>query len=132
MSAKLGPIAFEESSEQVFLGRDYSRHSTHSEQTLQDIDAEVKRIVMEQFARAREILEANRERVETLTEALLERETIDAEEFQIVMAGGDLPEPEIKVDHTTGDDGPASTPAPQDVPDEPGPDLPPGTPRTDP
>jgi cell division protease FtsH len=64
----------------------------------------VKRIVMEQFARAREILEANREQVETVTAALLERETIDGEEFQMLMRGEELPEPEIKLDHSVGDD----------------------------
>ena len=130
MSAKLGPIAFEENSEQVFLGRDFNRTHTHSEQTLQDIDSEVRRIVMEQFERARHILENNRVRVETLTEALLERESIDADEFIMIMEGEKLPEPEIEVDHSTGEDEPEAPPAPEY--DEPDPGLPPGEPRTDP
>ena len=60
-----------EGAEQVFLGRDIGRQHVFSEQTLQDIDDEVKRIVTEQFERARTILEGNRERVETLAAALL-------------------------------------------------------------
>ncbi|MCP4571184.1 MAG: ATP-dependent zinc metalloprotease FtsH [bacterium] len=128
MSSKLGPIAFEESSEQVFLGRDFARHSTHSEQTLRDIDAEVRRIVMEQFERAREILQNNRERVETLSAALLERESIDAEEFKLIMQGQDLPTPEltVEVDHSSGEkdgDGVAEDPpAAGPLPPEPDPD----------
>ncbi|RKZ19448.1 cell division protein FtsH, partial [bacterium] len=130
MSPKLGPIAFEENSEQVFLGRDYGRQHSHSEQTLRDIDTEVRRIVMEQFDRAREILENNRERVETVAAALLERETLDAEEFKLVMEGQTLPDLEIEVDHTTGDDDPETPVEPES--DDPDRGLPPGELRTDP
>ena len=130
MSPKLGPIAFEESAEQVFLGRDFARHTTHSEQTLRDIDSEVRRIVMEQFDRAREFLQDNRERVETLAQALLERETIDAEEFNLIMNGEELPAPKIEVDHSVGDEDPEPPVAPDY--DDPEPELPPGEPRTDP
>jgi cell division protease FtsH len=103
MSRTLGPIAYEEGAEQVFLGRDFARHHLYSEKTLQEIDAEVKRIVTEQFDRARAILQDNRERVETLAAALLERESIDAEEFSLLMQGKELPLPDIIVDHTTGE-----------------------------
>ena len=130
MSPKLGPIAFEDSAEQVFLGRDFARHTTHSEQTLRDIDSEVRRIVMEQFERARVFLQDNRERVETLAQALLERETIDAEEFNLIMEGEELPAPKIEVDHSTGDEDPEPPVAPDY--DDPEPELPPGEPRTDP
>jgi cell division protease FtsH len=106
MSEKLGPIAFEEGAEQVFLGRDFGRQHIFSERTLQDIDSEVKRIVSEQFHRAQHILETHKEQVETLTAALLERETLDAEEFEMLMQGQELPEPVIEVDHSLGDDGP--------------------------
>jgi cell division protease FtsH len=130
MSAKLGPIAFEESAEQVFLGRDFARHSTHSEQTLQDIDSEVKRIVMEQFERARDILQDNRDRVETLTAALLERESIDATEFLMIMQGEELPPPVVEVDYSSGEEDARPPAAP--TADESDPGLPPGEPRTDP
>jgi len=104
MSAKLGPIAFEEGAEQVFLGRDIGRQHVYSERTLQEIDDEINRIVMTQFARAREILEKNRDKVETLTAALLDRETLDADEFRMIMEGRPLPDIEIEIDHSTGED----------------------------
>jgi cell division protease FtsH len=104
MSDKLGPIAFEEGAEQVFLGRDFGRQHVFSERTLQDIDDEVKRIVTEQFERAHHILETHKDQVETLTAALLERETLDAEEFEMLMEGRELPDLEIEVDHSLSDD----------------------------
>ena len=114
MSEKMGPISFEDASEQVFLGRDFSRHTTHSEETLQNIDAEISRIVSEQLTRAREILGENRDAVETVTAALLERETIDSEEFQMLMTGQELPLMELEVDHTSGEEAAPST-EPEDV-----------------
>ncbi|MFN2370035.1 MAG: ATP-dependent zinc metalloprotease FtsH [Candidatus Krumholzibacteriia bacterium] len=107
MSAKMGPISYEEGSEQVFLGRDYARHTSHSEQTLQDIDAEISRIVAEQLERARGILQEHREAVEIVTAALLERESLDAEEFKLLMEGKELPRADIAVDHSTGEEPPA-------------------------
>ena len=119
MSTKMGPISYEEGSEQVFLGRDYARHTAHSEKTLQEIDGEISRIVAEQLQRARHILDANREAVETVTAALLERETIDAEDFQLLMAGQPLPTMELKVDHSTGEEPTESAPErPADTPPE--------------
>jgi len=110
MSDKMGPIAYEEAHEQVFLGRDYGRQSTHSERTLQEIDDEIKRIVTEQLTRARQILEEHRDKVELLTAALLERETIDAEDFNLLMEGKELPLPKVKIDHSTeADDAAADT-----------------------
>jgi cell division protease FtsH len=100
MSRKLGPIAFEEAAEQVFLGRDFGRTHVFSEKTLQEIDAEIKRIVDEQFSRAYAILDENRDKVETVKDALLERESIDAAEFKLLMQGLTLPEPELVVDHS--------------------------------
>jgi cell division protease FtsH len=93
MSEKLGPVAYEESTEQVFLGRDYSRRQLHSEKTLQEIDAEVSRIIGEQLLRARDILNQHAEKVEIMAAALLERETLDKEEVELIMQGKPLPEP---------------------------------------
>ena len=121
MSEKLGPISYEEGGEQVFLGRDYARHTSHSEKTMQEIDAEIQRIVSEQLDRARGILREHRDQVETVTAALLERETIDGEEFQLLMKGEELPTPELEVDHSVadevdqGDQGEAPAPAADDV-----------------
>ncbi len=110
MSEKLGPIAYDEGTEQVFLGRDIGRQHVFSEQTLREIDGEVKRIVSEQFERARRILENHRDKVEAMTEALLERETLDAEEFQMLMEGRELPDRDIEVDHSLSDDAPVNEP----------------------
>ncbi|MFO7608813.1 MAG: ATP-dependent zinc metalloprotease FtsH [Candidatus Krumholzibacteriia bacterium] len=118
MSAKMGPISYEEGSEQVFLGRDYARHTSHSEQTLQDIDAEISRIVAEQLERARGILQEHREAVEIVTAALLERESLDAEEFKLLMEGKELPRADIAVDHSTGEEPPAPPAGPADDDDE--------------
>jgi len=104
MSEAVGPIAYEEGSEQVFLGRDYGRSSTTSQKTLELIDSEIHRIVDEQLKRAKEILEGNKDRVEVLTAALLERETIDAEEFLMLMEGKELPTPELEIDHSTDEE----------------------------
>jgi cell division protease FtsH len=104
MSRKLGPIAFEEGGEQVFLGRDYGRSQTHSQKTLELIDSEIHRIVDEQLARAFEILEQERDKVETVAAALLDRETLDAVEFNLIMDGQALPEVELEIDHSTDEE----------------------------
>ncbi|MBE0564709.1 MAG: ATP-dependent zinc metalloprotease FtsH [Krumholzibacteria bacterium] len=114
MSAKMGPISYEEGSEQIFLGRDYARHTAHSEKTLQDIDAEISRIVAEQLERARGILERNREAVEVVTAALLERESLDGEEFKLLMEGKPLPVTKLSVDHSTGEEPASPPPEPAD------------------
>jgi cell division protease FtsH len=120
MSEKLGPIAFGEGAEQVFLGRDIGRQHVYSEKTLQQIDEEVKRIVTEQFDRARVILENHKDKVETLTAALLERESINAVEFDLLMEGRDLPEIEILVDHSVTEESPvAANPAAEPEADPP-------------
>lgn len=106
MSDKLGPIAFESGNEQVFLGRDYSSQSSISEDTLQIIDAEVSAIVHEQLDRARQLLENNRDKVEAMTDALMERETIDREEVQLIMKGEKLPDPVIEELNVTDSDEP--------------------------
>ncbi|MCP4145415.1 MAG: ATP-dependent zinc metalloprotease FtsH [bacterium] len=106
MSDKLGPIAFESGNEQVFLGRDYSSKSSVSENTLQIIDAEVSGIVHEQLDRARKLLEDNKDKVEAMTAALMERETIDREEVQLIMKGEKLPDPVIEELDVTDSDEP--------------------------
>jgi len=93
MSDKLGPIAYGEKEESVFLGRDFgSRHQDYSEQTAIAIDEEVRRIIAEQHFIARRVLTENRDKLERLAQALLERETLDAEEIQAVIDGLPLPE----------------------------------------
>ncbi len=90
MSKKIGPIAFGERDEQVFLGRDITQTPEYSEKTAQEIDDEVKRIVDEAYGRAKKILEDRIDILHRMANALLERETLDAAEIKIILEGGKL------------------------------------------
>ena len=83
----LGPLAFGKKEEQIFLGREIAQHRDFSEDTAIKIDQEVKRIISEQYERAKRILEENREAMERLVEALLEYESLDLEQMKRVIAG---------------------------------------------
>jgi cell division protease FtsH len=76
----------------VFLGRDFtSRRRDYSETIANQIDDEVRKFVLEAHAKARELLDNHRTVLEQLAVALLERETLDAEEVDAIVAGRDLP-----------------------------------------
>ena len=83
----LGVMVYGENEGEVFLGRSVTQHKNVSEATMQKVDAEIRRIVDEQYALARKLLEENRDKVEAMTQALLEWETIDAEQIDDIMAG---------------------------------------------
>jgi cell division protease FtsH len=85
MSERVGPVAFREGEEHVFLGREMAQAKDYSEHTAQVIDEEVHDLIAEQERRAEEILGDNRERLDRLVEALLERETLEAEEIDEVL-----------------------------------------------
>ncbi|MEE2788466.1 MAG: cell division protein FtsH, partial [Myxococcota bacterium] len=91
MSEKMGPLAFGKKDEQIFLGREINQSRDYAESTAIEIDAEVKRIVMEGYTKARTLLTENIDKLKTLAEALLERETIGAEEVDLVLEGQALP-----------------------------------------
>jgi cell division protease FtsH len=92
MSSKLGPIAYGDPDENVFIGRELAMHrDAFSDETARDIDREVRALVEDQYAIARGILEGNRARLDRLAEALLERETLDSEEIEAIMSGHELP-----------------------------------------
>jgi cell division protease FtsH len=91
MSPLLGPLSFGQREEQIFLGREINRHKDYSEKTAEAIDAEVRRIIDESYQRAREILEEHREILQTLATELLDREALDAQEIDVVLAGEALP-----------------------------------------
>ncbi len=86
MSEKLGPLTFGKREEHIFLGRELARHQDYSEETAVLIDAEVKQIVLDSAARARSILEEQLARLHRLAKALLEHESLDAEEITRVLA----------------------------------------------
>ncbi|KUM05032.1 ATP-dependent zinc metalloprotease FtsH [Chromobacterium subtsugae] len=87
MSDKLGPMVYGENEGEVFLGRSITTHKNLSEATLQQVDQEIRRIIDEQYALARRLLDENRDKVEAMTAALLEFETIDAEQINDIMDG---------------------------------------------
>ncbi|MEW5782025.1 MAG: ATP-dependent zinc metalloprotease FtsH [Pseudomonadota bacterium] len=87
MSENLGPMVYGEEEAEIFLGRSVTTHKNVSEATMQKVDAEIRRIIDEQYALARRLLEENRDKVEAMAKALLEWETIDAEQIDDIMAG---------------------------------------------
>jgi cell division protease FtsH len=87
MSDSLGLMVYGENEGEVFLGRQVTTHQNMSETTLQAVDKEVRRIIDMQYALARRLLEENREKVEAMSKALLEWETIDANQIEDIMQG---------------------------------------------
>jgi cell division protease FtsH len=87
MSDELGPMVYGENEGEVFLGRAVTTHKNVSEATMQKVDSEIRRIIDSQYRLARKLLEDNREKVEAMAKALLEWETIDAEQIGDIMAG---------------------------------------------
>src|SRR5690606_45067 len=95
MSDKLGPIAYNEGEQNVFLGREMtSRNENISEETAREIDREVRSIIDNQLQMTRQLIVDNREKLDRLAQSLLERETIDSEEIEAAMAGTELPQRE--------------------------------------
>ena len=89
--SSLGPITFGKKEEQIFLGREISQHRDFSEDTALKIDAEVRRFVDEGYQSAVNILSSNRDKLEKIAMALLEREVLDATEVQMIIEGKELP-----------------------------------------
>ena len=83
----LGPLTFGKKEEQIFLGREIAQHRDFSEDTAIKIDQQVKYIVGEQYERARNIIEENRDTMVRLAETLLDRETLDAVQIRRIIAG---------------------------------------------
>jgi cell division protease FtsH len=99
--SNLGPLTFGKKEEQIFLGREIAQHQDYSEDTAVKIDQEVKRIVMEQYDRARQIILDHRDALDRMAQELLQRETLDAVQIRRVVAGLPL-----------DDDTPSPTPRP--------------------
>ncbi|HOP64301.1 MAG TPA: ATP-dependent zinc metalloprotease FtsH [Spirochaetota bacterium] len=91
MSEKIGPIAFGQKNEQIFLGREISQHQDFSESTAQVIDEEVNSIIKYCLDEARRKLIEGNDKFEALAKNLIERETLDAEEIKMLMDGEQLP-----------------------------------------
>ena len=85
MSDRLGNMAYGKNQENVFMGRDFGHQRDYSEQVAFEIDEEMKRIVDAKYEEAKELLSSNRDMLEAIAKELLDKETIDAEEFQDIM-----------------------------------------------
>jgi len=89
--SELGPLTFGKKEEQIFLGREIAQHRDYSEATAIKIDEEVRRLVGEGYTTAKSILADNRNILEKIAAALLEREVLDANEIRLIMEGKELP-----------------------------------------
>jgi len=126
MSEVLGPLSFGQKEEQIFLGKEFARHRDYSEETAMAIDGEIRRVVSAHYERAKQIIQENKETVERIAEALLERETLDAGEIEALIEGRQLPalEPPVPpkadtepLDLTPINDGPPIVGSPRTAPD---------------
>lgn len=91
MSESMGPLAFGKKEETVFLGRDFGHHQDYSEETARQIDSEIKKVVVKNYDRAKDLLSKNLGTLKALAEALLEYETLNSSQIDRVMAGEKLP-----------------------------------------
>jgi cell division protease FtsH len=89
--SRLGPLTFGKKEEQIFLGREIAQHRDFSEETARQIDLEVRRLIDEAYQSAHTIVETNGDAMHRIAAALLERETIDAEEVRMLIEGLELP-----------------------------------------
>jgi len=94
MSDKMGPLTYGAKEEQVFLGKDMSSQKNFSDQTAKLIDQEVKTLVMDGYTRATDLLTKNRDVLEKMAQALLERETLDGQDIKDIIAGKDISDDE--------------------------------------
>ena len=89
--SRLGPLTFGKKEEQIFLGREIAQHRDFSEETARQIDLEVRRLIDEAYQAAHSIVESHADAMHRIAAALLERETIDAEEVKMLIEGRELP-----------------------------------------
>ncbi len=104
MSESMGPLTFGRKEEQIFLGREIAQHQDYSEDTAIKIDQEVKKIVMTNYERSRQLLLAHKKQLLAVAEELLAREVLDAEQVKQIAAGVPLDQP---LPANTGPSGPA-------------------------
>jgi cell division protease FtsH len=110
MSESLGMVQYGEDSEYVFLGREMIRSKDYSERTAQEIDAEVRRIIDSAYQTAKDLIQANRDKLELIANALLEYETLDGQQVEEIVRTGkfSLMSPKSSVSPPVG--APAATP----------------------
>ena len=114
MSDSLGPMVYGENEGEVFLGRSVTTHKNVSEATMQKVDIEIRRIIDVQYALARTLIEENRDKIEAMTKALLEWETIDSDQIGDIMEGRSPRPPKLSqvAQNLPKDNTPPSTSSP--------------------
>ena len=115
MSDALGPMVYGENEGEVFLGRSITRTVNMSEDTMRKVDGEIRKIIDTQYAVARKLIEDNRDKVEAMAKALLELETIDADQIDDIMSGKP-PRPPKPSQSSSGPSTPGATPGPDAAP----------------
>jgi len=123
MTDSLGPVVYAENEGEVFLGRSVTKTTHVSEATMQKVDSEIRSIIDGQYSVARNLIESNQDKMHAMANALLEWETIDAEQIDDIMSGrpprapqppssgGDTPQtPSAGLPAASNDKGPAATP----------------------
>ncbi len=98
MSAKLGPVTYSEGDHDVFLGRDLVSRKGYSGSKAKEIDEEIAMILSTKYDEARELLLENRDKLDAIAEALLERETLEGRQLEILLRGEELPEMKVEED----------------------------------
>ena len=93
MSDSVGPLTFGRKEEQIFLGRDFAQHKDYSEETARRIDQEIKRIVTDNYDRARSVLEEKKSALLRIAEELLTREVLSGEQVTRILSGLPIEEP---------------------------------------
>jgi len=101
MSDALGPRVYGDNDAEVFLGRDVVTHKNLSDSTAELVDQEITRIIEEQYTRARGIIEVNRDKIQTMAEALLDWETLESDQIDQIMRG-EPPDPPSAEDNSSG------------------------------
>jgi cell division protease FtsH len=87
MTEELGPMVYAENEGEVFLGRSITKQVNVSEQTMQKVDREIRRIIDDQYATARHLIETHQDKMHAMAKALLEWETLDGEQIEDIMNG---------------------------------------------
>jgi cell division protease FtsH len=105
MSDAMGPLTFGKKEEQIFLGREIAQHQDYSEDTAINIDKEIKKIVTDNYNRARQLIETHRTALTHIADALLAREVLDAEQVRRIVAGLPLEDPKVATSVPPSEDG---------------------------
>ena len=105
MTDALGPMVYAENEGEVFLGRSVTKTTNMSEQTMQKVDAEVRRIIDQQYTLARKLIEDNKDKMHAMAKALLEWETLDSDQLDDIMAGKEPRPPKDWTPRTQGPSG---------------------------